>query len=62
MVAGSEIYLHLIVDVTGLTEVEGRGTILSMLDEHGNQVTLRLRDTAVRSLQRMLGEGAVEAP
>jgi len=62
MVTGSQFYPHLIVDVMSLTEVEDKGTILAMLDEQGNQVTLRLRDTAVRSLQGALERGATKAP
>jgi hypothetical protein len=62
MVTGSEIYLHAIVDVMSLTEVGENEAVLAMIDAQGNQVTLRLRDTALRSLQRVFETGAITAP
>lgn len=62
MVAGSELYQHAIVDVMAFVEGGENETLIAMLDVHGNQLTLRLRDTAVRSLQRVLERGATKAP
>jgi hypothetical protein len=62
MVTGSNFYPHAIVDVMSFTEAKEHETMLAMLDAQGNQVTLRLRDTAVRSLQRVLERGAIKAP
>jgi hypothetical protein len=62
MVTGSNFYPHAIVDVMSFTEGGENETMLAMLDAQGNQVTLRLRDTAVRSLQHVLEMGAIKAP
>ncbi len=58
------IYPRTIRDVTTVTGSESDGsTMLFMIDDQGNQVVLRLKDTAASKLRDELGRaGGAKAP
>ncbi len=62
MPPNSLIYPHAITGAQSITPTGENESILSMLDDWGNQVTLRLRGSAIDSLRDVLGKPATGAP